>query len=160
MLEDHLKLLLAQRASLSARILNQAELQLMHNVHECRTKRNAGCRTLFRLGMNQGVETGLDFFYTNFQTLMVDKRPLTSQLISHTQHVIETCQLTPYRAGETWGLTLLYDHLDTEKEHIINGMDYGLRTLAHGLPRLIKTMTKIKGSPKEAFQRSKSSQRI
>lgn len=160
MFEKNLDLLLSQRARLSSRLLAQAELHLMHNVHDCRTKRNTGCRSLFRLGMNQGVETGLDYFYGHYQTLMNDKRPLSSQLISHTQHVIDTCQLTPYRAGEEWGLTLLYDHLDTEKEQIIKGLDHGMRSVAHGLPRLIKTITKTKGFPQEAFDCSKSSQRI
>ncbi len=134
-----LEMLQRRRAQLYQQILQQAELHLKHNVQECRSRRNEGNRWFFRKGMEQGIDSGLRYYFENYLNFSEDPRPLAQILFEHKKTVIETCELTPYKAVVNWGLSELEDILDVEREDVICGIQHGLCAVAHNLPRLIKT---------------------
>lgn len=126
------------RDELIDRVSRQAELHLKFNLQDCRSRRNERNRWLFKVGMQQGIVSGLDFALSNIRSIDRDKRPMCQILIEHQQTVIETCLIMPHRAVLQWGLTELEDKLDIEKEDVICGVQHGLHTVAHTLPRLLK----------------------
>ena len=134
-----LEMLQRRRTELYQQILQQAELHLKHNVQECRSRRNEGNRWFFRRGMEQGIDSGLRYYFENYLSLSEDPRPLAQILFEHKKNVIETCEMTPYKAVVNWGLSELEDILDIEREDVICGIQHGLCAVAHNLPRLIKT---------------------
>ncbi len=119
-------------------IRGQAELHLLHNVHNCRTRRNEGNRWLFKQGMNQGIKSGIEYVLGNLQQITEDKRPMGQILLEYQFDVVQTCRMLPYQAVEKWGLTELADKLDIEREDVICGVQHGLYTTAHTLPRLLR----------------------
>lgn len=127
-------------------ILRQAELHLQHNVQECRSRRNGGNRWLFRRGMEQGIDCGLNFYFDSAPLGAHDARPLAQRLFDHKKEVIEVCALTPYRAVRNWGLTELADMLDVEREAVVCGLQHGLGAVAQNLPRLLRDVQNKKAS--------------
>jgi hypothetical protein len=127
-----------QKQELFDQIRGQAELHLLHNVHDCRTRRNEGNRWLFKQGMNQGIMSGIDYVLGNLDLITEDKRPMGQILLEYQYNVIETCRMLPYQAVAKWGLTELEDKLDIEREDVICGVQHGLYTTAHTLPRLLR----------------------
>jgi hypothetical protein len=134
-----LEMLQRRRAELYQQILQHAELHILHNVQDCRSRRNEGNRWLFRRGMEQGIDSGLRYYFENYLSLSDDPRPLAQILFEHKKNVIATCEMTPYKAVANWGLTELEDILDVEREDVICGIQHGLSAVAHTLPRLIKS---------------------
>ncbi|MFP5492428.1 MAG: hypothetical protein ACLGG0_13065 [Bacteriovoracia bacterium] len=126
------------KQELFEQIRGQAELHLLHNVHDCRTRRNEGNRWLFKQGMDQGIKSGIEYVLGNLQQINEDKRPMGQILLAYQFDVLETCRLLPFQAVEKWGLTELEDKLDIEREDIISGVQHGLYTTAHTLPRLLR----------------------
>jgi hypothetical protein len=147
-----LEMLQRRRAQLYQQILQQAELHLVHNVQECRSRRNEGNRWFFRRGMEQGIDSGLRYYFENYLSFSEDPRPLAQILIEHKKTVIETCELTPYKAIINWGLTELEDILDVEREDVVCGIQHGLCAVAHNLPRLIKTSENKKAPLRRPLQ--------
>lgn len=127
------------REELIAQVRQQAELHLKFNLQDCRSRRNERNKWLFKMGMQQGIVSGLDFALTNIRRIDKDTRPMGQILLEHQQTVIETCLIMPHKAVQQWGLTELEDKLDIEKEDVICGVQHGLHTVAHTLPRLLKT---------------------
>ncbi len=127
-------------------ILRQAELHLLHNVQDCRSRRNEGNRWLFRCGMEQGITCGLNFYYQHPLLAAPGNRSLAQTLFDYKKEVLETCELTPYKAVQHWGLTELVDRLDIEKEAVICGLQHGLGAVADNLPRLLRDVQNKKTS--------------
>ncbi len=135
-------LLSHSRDELYRLVQGQAELHLAHNIGECRTRRDSFSKWLFQRGMLQAIAHGVDYVLENYPALENDKRPMGQILIEHQFNVVQTCQLLPYRAVIQWGLTELEDKLDLERESVICGVQHGLYTVAHTLPRLMRVKKK------------------
>lgn len=126
------------RQVLFEKIHQQATLHLQFDVHSCRMVKNQSNKWLFNRGLHQGIEGALVYLE---KCLPVDKdTPSELAQILHRlqQEMLDTCEVTPYKAVRQWGLTELEDRLDIEKEDVICGVKHGIKAVTLTLPRLLK----------------------
>jgi hypothetical protein len=134
------------RQVLFHKIYQQASLQLAHDVNSCLQVRSLSNKWLYNRGLQQGISGALVYLEDSLPTQADKDTPQELSLVLNKlqREMLETCELTPYKAVRRWGLTELEDRLDIEKEDVICGVKHGLQAVTLTLPRLLKT-SKVKG---------------